>query len=250
MKFYGDYHTHTHYSDGKGSLTENIDQAVKRGLKEIAITEHGYRNPVYSKKKFLAEKAELESLNRRDISVLLGIEADIMDEKGLLDLTSEDIEQMDIIIAGFHMFALPYTFSDWRRTYFPSVFHPFFENDPKYIERNTDTLLRCLEKYPVDILAHPNHRLFADMKTVAEAAAEKGTFMEINVKHLSIFENILPDILKTNVKLIVDSDSHRPKDMGVLDKTEEIIKKYGLQDRIVNLGDSRPPFRSRLLKGI
>lgn len=243
MKFYGDYHTHTCYSDGKGSLSRNIDAAVERGLKEIAITEHGFRNPVYSWEKFFKEKNELTSLERKDISVLLGIEADIMDEKGLLDLNVDEIEHFDVLIAGFHMFALPYTFADWRRTYFPSIFHPFFENSPKYIARNTDSIIACLQKYPVDILAHPNHRMFADMSAVARQAAELGTFMEINIKHLSIFDNIVEDILKTDVKLIVDSDSHRPQDMGRLDKAEDIITKYGLQERIVNL-DGRPQFRS------
>lgn len=244
MRFYGDYHTHTKYSDGVGTLRENIDAAAKRGLKEIAITEHGFRNPVYSEKKFLAERAELDSLDRTDVSVLLGIEADIMDENGLLDITPEYLEKVDVLIAGFHMFAKPYTFFDWRRLYVPSVLHPLFEKDPKFIERNTDALVACLGKYPIDILAHPNHRMFADMKTVAECAASYGTFMEINIKHLIVFEKIVEDILKTDVKLIVDSDSHRPEDMGVLDKAVPVIEKYGLQDRIVNLY-SRPDFRSR-----
>ena len=244
MKFFGDYHTHTKYSDGVGTLKESIEAAKEKGLREIAVTEHGFRNPVYSERKFLAERRELDSLDKGGVSVLLGIEADIMDENGLLDLDAEYLAKTELLIAGFHMFAKPFTFTDWRRVYVPSVLHPFFENSPKYVARNTGSLIKCLEKYPVDILAHPNHRMFGDMKAVAECAAFYGTYMEINIKHLSIFDRIAETLLKTDVKLIVDSDAHRPQDVGALEKAEAVIVKYGIQDRISNLGDSRPIFRS------
>ena len=38
----GDYHTHTVFSHGKGTILENANEAKKIGLKEIAITDHGY----------------------------------------------------------------------------------------------------------------------------------------------------------------------------------------------------------------
>ena len=36
-----DYHTHTTFSHGKGSIEDNVKEAVKKGLKAIAITDHG-----------------------------------------------------------------------------------------------------------------------------------------------------------------------------------------------------------------
>ena len=41
MKLFADYHTHTKYSDGQGTPAQNIDAASKRGLKEVALTDHG-----------------------------------------------------------------------------------------------------------------------------------------------------------------------------------------------------------------
>ena len=48
MAYLGDYHTHTIYSHGKGTVEENVRQAIKMGLKEIAITDHGFRHMMYN----------------------------------------------------------------------------------------------------------------------------------------------------------------------------------------------------------
>ena len=39
-----DYHTHTPYSHGKNTVLENVTAAKKLGLKEIAITDHGFNH--------------------------------------------------------------------------------------------------------------------------------------------------------------------------------------------------------------
>ena len=40
-KMIWDFHSHTTYSHGKGSIEENVIIGMKRGLKKVAITEHG-----------------------------------------------------------------------------------------------------------------------------------------------------------------------------------------------------------------
>ena len=42
MLLTGDYHTHTIYSHGKGTVLENVMRAKEVGLQEIAITDHGF----------------------------------------------------------------------------------------------------------------------------------------------------------------------------------------------------------------
>ena len=44
MRFTGDYHTHSTYSDGRNTIVEMVDAARKKELGEIAITDHGPRN--------------------------------------------------------------------------------------------------------------------------------------------------------------------------------------------------------------
>ena len=48
---YGDYHTHTTYSHGKGSVEDNVKAAIAAGLREIAITDHGPRHLLAGVKK-------------------------------------------------------------------------------------------------------------------------------------------------------------------------------------------------------
>ena len=42
-----DYHTHTVYSHGKGTVLENALVAKEVGLKEIAISDHGFSHPAF-----------------------------------------------------------------------------------------------------------------------------------------------------------------------------------------------------------
>lgn len=55
MKIIADYHTHTIFSNGKngkrkhaiGTIEENVQEAIKKGLKTIGISDHGYRHLLY-----------------------------------------------------------------------------------------------------------------------------------------------------------------------------------------------------------
>ena len=51
MILLGDYHTHTVFSHGKGTIEENVKVAQKKGLKEIAIADHGFQHRLYNIKR-------------------------------------------------------------------------------------------------------------------------------------------------------------------------------------------------------
>lgn len=51
MNLYGDYHTHTIYSHGSGTIEDNVKAAINKGLKEIAICDHGPGHYLYGVKK-------------------------------------------------------------------------------------------------------------------------------------------------------------------------------------------------------
>ena len=64
----GDYHTHTPYSHGKNTVLENTMAAKKLGLKEIAITDHGFNHLLFGlKRKRLPDlRAEIEEAKKAD----------------------------------------------------------------------------------------------------------------------------------------------------------------------------------------
>ena len=46
-----DLHTHTTFSHGKGSIEDNVKVAIEKGLKAIAITDHGPGHLTYGIKR-------------------------------------------------------------------------------------------------------------------------------------------------------------------------------------------------------
>lgn len=244
MNYYGDYHTHTYWSDGKCTIEELISAAEAKGLKDIAITEHGLRNTCYSQKKLYAEYEYIQKIKSNySINVLFGSEADFIDEQGHIDISGKDKGLLDVLSVGFHQFTSPASLKDWFRMYLPSMLNPFFCNSSIYRKRNTRILIKCITNNDIDFITHPNHRYFFDVKEVAKACVDNQTYMEINIKHLAVLDDILDELLSTDVKLIVNSDAHHTYDVGRFDEANALIAKYGIEDRIVNLGDKRPVFK-------
>ena len=101
MVIFGDYHTHTIYSGGRfnvkhatGTILENAMMAKQKGLKQIAITEHGFSHKLYGVKRKNIDKMRKEideAKKTTGIDILLGIEANIISSEGDVDLTDEDI---------------------------------------------------------------------------------------------------------------------------------------------------------------
>lgn len=136
MKFYGDYHTHSVYSDGRAKISDAALYAGKIGLKELAITDHGFANVTLSltEKKFEKEIIDVKKVreNLENVNLLLGVEADIVDTKGNLDVTDKHLMNMDILVAGFHRFIRSTSVKDYFFIRpFQRVYHRRFRHDRK-----------------------------------------------------------------------------------------------------------------------
>lgn len=249
-RYYGDYHTHTRYSEGRGSIRDNIEAARLAGLHDIGISDHGYNNYslALTRKKSIRQQKEIQDLRQKydDIKILYSIEADIISLDGSLDMELHEMEPFDYIIAGFHRWTRPKTLKDLRQFYMP-VYRSFFrEVRAKDIVRNTDATIKMLERYPISILAHINNATHVDCKAVAEVCAELGTYVELNVKHIikNLGNGNMEKVLETKAMFIASSDAHAPHRIGKLESVDQFIKPYGIDDRIVNLKDSTPNFRT------
>ncbi len=253
MVFLGDYHTHTKYSDGFGTVSENVEAAALRGLKEVAITEHGPRNIGVNDKKLWQCRRDVEEVakQRDDLKVYFGIECDILSERGEIDIRREDYSRFDIMLVGFHRFAIPRTFRDFSRYYAPSFFD-FFKHfvSKSVVKRNTRALITAIESNPIDMVAHINNRSVVDVKEVAKVCADNGVYIELNTKHLAELDPIIDDIVSIDgVMFIANSDAHFPYRVGRFETNEAFIEKHGLHDRVVNL-KQEVTFRSQINKSI
>lgn len=254
MNLYGDYHTHTRYSDGTGRVRDNVEAARAIGLHDIGISDHGYNNPhrfAMSVAKRIKQQAEIAELRKEfsDIKILSSVETDIISLDGTLDIEMEEIEKYDYIIAGFHRWSKAKSRSDYKKFYW-SAYMTTFRNSRDYeVVRNTEAYIKMLNAYPIGILAHINNATMVDCMAVAEACSETKTLLELNVKHIvkNLGNGNFEKVLSTGVKFIASSDAHIPNRIGKLEVVEDFIEPYHLNaNRLVNIGDKTPDFRTYL----
>lgn len=253
--FLGDYHTHTVYSHGKGTVEDNVRAAVAAGLKQIAITDHGFRHLTYNVRRadwphVMADVAACR-VKYPDIEILLGLETNFHSLDGHVDIMPGDMRYLDIVVCGYHKLVAPKRAKDFFGLYFPNFFlNSFGKSTAKQTVRNTDAYIKALGLYEIDIISHINHGCRVDAKAVAEAAAEYGTYIELNCKNMhggqaSMTDAELQEVLTTKAEFVVDSDAHAPDKVGRFDRAVEIIERVGIPyERIANY-DRLPAFRSR-----
>lgn len=251
MSYYGDYHTHTTASDGISSLEDNIKEAIAKGLKELAVTEHGFANPkrfAMTDKKFAQQRIKVENLQKeygQTITLYHGIEADLIGEDGTVDLNEAQIEQMEVIAMGYHTFAKAKSWHDWRKIFLSAYLRPIKYPSKETIANNTKAMIKAIQRYPIDILAHLNHLFKVDCYEVAKAAADYGTYIELNAKHFDFSHDLFDKMLTTKAEFIVNSDAHYYKLVGGFAQIDKFLAQHSFdRSRIVNFG-AKPTFKKR-----
>lgn len=250
MVLFGDYHMHTKFSHGKGTVEENARTAREMGLKQIAITDHGLGHIAFGLRKcklpHLAREIK-EASEKYGIKIYKGVEANIIGLDGQIDIPLDYMDSFDIILCGFHKFVWPNTVNDFFNFFLPNFFLDLFniQSSSKRVELNTAAIINNIKRFPVDVLTHINYGLKVDCRRVAKACAEHGTFIEINGKRTSYTDAEMMDMLDTGVKFIINSDAHSPSRVGDVRICLELIKRVNIpRERIVNL-EGEPQWRSR-----
>lgn len=240
MKIFADYHTHTIYSHGKGTIRENVESAIKKGLKEIAICDHGPSHIGFGVKgkNFKKMRCEIDELNHeyKQIKILMGVEANIIGYDGEIDVNNEIMELIDILLVGFHFGAMPKSISDAYKMFVLNYLGRFF---PKIAEMarkmNTKAVINAINRYDIDLITHPGAKVDIDTKELAKAAAKRNTALEINSSHGFLTLEYLRIAMEENVKFLISSDAHRPEDVGNVERAVQRALKAGLKaERVIN----------------
>ncbi len=193
----GDLHMHTTWSDGKYSIEEMAEAARAMGYSYIAITDHSRRMTItkgLDEKRLLEQGDEIHRVGEKikDITILRGIEVDIL-EDGSLDLSDDVLKGLDIVVAAVH--------SKFKLTR----------------EKQTERILRAMDKPFVSGIAHPTGRLIGeregyqvDMEKIMQKAADTGCFLELNSQpaRLDLNDVHLKLAKEMGVKIAVSTDSH------------------------------------------
>ncbi len=193
----GDLHAHTNATDGRNSLKEMARAACERGLEYLAICDHSRRLAVthgLDAKRLLAQLDEIDRLNetKPGLTLLKGIEVDIL-EDGRLDLPDGVLGRLDLVVAAVHShFNLPR-------------------------ERQTERILRAMDRPHFTILAHPSGRLIqerepydVDLPRLIRQARERQCFLEVNAhpERLDLADAYCRMAKEEGVLVSVNSDAH------------------------------------------
>lgn len=246
----GDYHTHSPYSHGKSKIIENAEKARELGLKEIAITDHGYTHVAFGLKRretqaYIQECRE--ATKQCGVRVLVGLEANILGVEGGSDLSERDFELFDVYLAGNHVLA---KYAGWNNFWGYGVANTIprklgFKPTKALIEKNTKAYINLVKNNPIDAVTHLNFLCPSNAVEVAKCAEEYGTYIELNSKKQHLTDEELSEIVqKTGVRFLVNSDAHNAVRVGDTALVEAQLLRIGFpMDRIDNIDGRTPKFR-------
>lgn len=243
MIIYGDYHTHTAYSHGKGSILDNAMVARQKGLKEIAITDHGFTHRTFGLKRKDVENIimDIEKAKKATgVNILFGIEENFVSLDGKIGLLPRDLDFLNIVNAGYHKLVKTESLKDYAGLLVPNNLKWYSK---RQIEKNTICVLKAIETQPIQVITHLGVGMPVNVEEVAKMARQKGVFIELNGKRISFDAADMDALLKHNTQFILNSDAHTPEKVGDVRNGMNYVLKYGIPEKnIVNLG-SRPNFR-------
>ena len=254
MKITADYHTHTRYSHGSGTVADNAAAADRLGLKELAVTDHGFNHPAFGlkKRKMPHLLKDVAAANENyGVKVLTGVESNIVSESGKTDLKPVMYDDFDVFLTGFHKFVIS-DFGDVFKLFLPNYLRDGLKmKAPRsLVERTTRTYINVIKNNPVDAITHMNFCVFADAVEVAKCAADYGTYIELNAKKTHLDDEELANIAaRTQARFIIGSDAHSPDRVGEISLVEKLLSRVSVDmSRIDNIDGRLPDFRFRRFK--
>lgn len=222
MKYVLDVHTHTLASGHSYStIREMANMAAEKGLSVLGITEHGPRMPGTCHN-FYFSNLKVVPRVMSGVELLLGIELNILDTDGRIDLDEWMLRQMDVTIASMHP--------------------PCYKSGS--VEENTKAYINVLKNPYVDIIGHPDdNRYKIDYDAFVYTAKENNKLIEFNNASLnpdgarvSAVENdyIILDLCKKyGQPVILGSDAHIDVDILNFDRAQKILDEIQFPNELI-----------------
>ena len=201
----GDLHVHSKATDGHDSLEELAQAAREHGYDYLAVTDHSRRIAMahgLDPHRLMQEMRAIDRINEKlgETTLLKSIEVDIL-EDGTLDLPDGVLGELDLVVAAVH------SKFDLSR------------------QKQTDRILRAMERPHFTILAHPTGRLIGerapydvDMGRIIAAAKNRGCYIELNAHpdRLDLIDSHCRMAKEAGVLVSIATDAHRAQELNNL----------------------------------
>lgn len=219
MKIYGDMHTHTIASThAYSTIYENCKLASQYGLKGIAMTDHAMGMPDSPHEwHFL----NMKCLPRKifGVTVLRGMETNIMNDDGELDVDDDLLSTMEWVVSSMH--------------------HDCYK--PTNAQNHTQAYINVCKNPYVDVIGHSaSDEFIYDYEKGLRAVKEYGKLLEINessiINKASVRKNY-PEIIrickKLEVPVVVDSDSHYCENIGQVPNAIKLLEEQDFPEKLI-----------------
>jgi putative hydrolase len=217
MRIAIDTHTHTVASGHAYSTVYELALgARRRRLRGFVLTDHGPALPGgthpyhFGNMRILPERI-------RGVRFYRGVEANVMDASGKLDLADEYLLNLDFVYAGLHELCF----------------------DPSGEAENTRALVAALRNPFVDAVSHPGNPAYpVDIAAVVAAAKENGKAIEINNGSFRVRRGSDDNCARfaelcaeSGALVVCGSDAHYWEDVGRVDIALDLIERSGIGKR-------------------
>lgn len=222
MNYVLDVHTHTLASGhAYSTIKEMAESASQKGLKLLGITEHaphmtGSTNWIYF--------SNLRVVPRQmyGIELMLGVELNILDYSGHVDLDNSVLDRVDLRIASLHDICIP----------------------SGTVEENTNAIIGAMKNPRIDIIGHPDDSRFPlDIEKMVHYAKKYKTLLEVNNNSLNPagsriganknVREMLTYCKALEVPVILNSDAHVFSDVGRRDFSTPVIEEMAFPEELI-----------------
>lgn len=214
-----DLHVHTVASGHAFStIAEIAAESARKGLKAFAVTDHGPAMPGGPHRYHFGN---LRILPRTigGVEIIRGVELNIINEDGDVDLPPEYLSLLDLAWAGLHALCF----------------------DGSGTESYTRAVLNALENPYIDGIVHPGNPDYPlDTEVVVRQAKKFNKLLEINNSSFHVRLGSLEPCrrfaalaAKHDVMVTVNSDSHYAAEVGRCEKAAEVLAEAGIATEMV-----------------
>lgn len=238
------YHSHSHYCDGKGTLEQQVQGAIAQGLRAFGFSSHcpvPFENKWSMKAErlgdYLAETHALKAKYEGQIELYIGLEVDFLPET----LGPKDFSMLDYCVGSVHYVGLNQFGQPWEidgsSVEFLECLDTLYDGDIRAVIQKYYSIIRqMIETDPPQVMGHLDkikmhnaaRPLFdesenwyvEEVEQTLQIIAASGIIVEINTRgnykrDLELYPSpwIIKRMKELQIWICINSDSHRPEEI-------------------------------------
>jgi putative hydrolase len=225
-----DMHVHSTFSDGEGTIGENVAEAERLGLSRLRCVDHVRADSAWASE-FVRTVREVAA--ETEVSLSCGLEAKILDKGGALDLP-DDTGGADFIYAADHQVALdhgPEQPASVREAIAAgeldagAVIESIVDSTANAVGANHRVVIAHLFSVLPKIGLDEQQVPLGSVERLAQATAKGEGLVEIDERWSCPSARTLRPFRDAGVPILLSSDSHRPGTIGRFDYCLEVLEE-------------------------